>query len=232
MSIKWLQTTTTNESLSYLQKFQIIIDGYEYTAVQDRRYSFETTSPSRIIQSGFDYSGHSVVQPATVSYTIIVSKYDRAELNRLLELQSSRKPFKLVNPVYVIQSCILTSISITDESIDVLKLGVSFQELNGSISETYTDTSDLGFQMFSDRNLGSRASQPDESTTFNVDKSNTVETYEEIQENIPALIEPETPIKGDIREKFIIDEEDNNKKYVRVKLGSISPIMAIRQPTI
>ena len=84
MSIKWLQTTTTNESLSYLQKFQIIIDGYEYTAVQDRRYSFETTSPSRIIQSGFDYSGHSVVQPATVSYTIIVSKYDRAELNRLL----------------------------------------------------------------------------------------------------------------------------------------------------
>lgn len=173
-SARWLDTTTNANTFAKLQNYTILIDGYEYTAIESGRvYNFETTSPSQIVQEGFDYPAHSVVQPMTIDYSIVVSKYDKTELMRLLELRESQKVFSLINPVHNIDNCVVTQIGIKDDHIDTLTLSITFQEINSSIV-TKPDT-DSEFQMFGSLSLGCSSNTPEESTILKVDEKGVVE---------------------------------------------------------
>ena len=63
-------------------KYRVTIDGYEYTAITDKAYDFKTTSPSRVVQRGFEYTKFSIVQPCAITYSIVVSKIDTSEYER------------------------------------------------------------------------------------------------------------------------------------------------------
>lgn len=133
-------------------KYRITIDGYEYTAITERTYDFQTTSPSRIVQRGFDYTKYSIVQPCVITYTIVVSKLNTTEYDRLLKLSVSMQRFKVTNSVYSVDNCILRSIVVADENFDALILDVTIQEINTSLMFAAEDSSTI-FQMFSDINM-------------------------------------------------------------------------------
>ena len=53
---KYLDTSTTSISELYDSPQMVVtIDGYEYTAITSRSYSFKTTTPTKIVGNGFDY---------------------------------------------------------------------------------------------------------------------------------------------------------------------------------
>lgn len=128
-------------------KYRVTIDGHEYTAITDKAYDFKTTSPSRIVQRGFEYTKFSIVQPCIITYSIVVSKIDTTEYERLKDLATSRRRFRLSNSVYTIENCVIASISIQDDSFDTLTLEVTIQEINTSLMFAAEDASTI-FQMF------------------------------------------------------------------------------------
>ena len=128
-------------------KYRVTIDGHEYTAITDKAYDFKTTSPSRIVQRGFEYTKFSIVQPCAITYSIVVSKIDTTEYGRLKDLAVSRRRFRLSNSVYTIENCVIASISIQDDSFDTLTLEVSIQEINTSLMFAAEDAATI-FQMF------------------------------------------------------------------------------------
>ena len=128
-------------------KYRVTIDGHEYIAITDKAYDFKTTSPSRIVQRGFEYTKFSIVQPCIITYSIVVSKIDTTEYERLKDLAVSRRRFRLSNSVYTIENCVISSISIQDDSFDTLTLEVSIQEINTSLMFAAEDAATI-FQMF------------------------------------------------------------------------------------
>jgi len=155
---KYLDTSTTSISELYDSPQMVVtIDGYEYTAITSRSYSFKTTTPTKIVGNGFDYSKHSTVQPMDVSYTIVVSKIDMSEYNKLVSLLNNRILFKLTSMIYNAPSCLITQIKISDENFDTFILSVDIKEINTSILTSSSTSTNMSIQIFSDENADGSA---------------------------------------------------------------------------
>lgn len=155
---KYLDTSTTSISELYDSPQMVVtIDGYEYTAITSRSYSFKTTTPTKIVGNGFDYSKHSTVQPMDVSYTIVVSKIDMSEYNKLVILLNTRTLFKLTSMIYNAPSCLITKIQVSDENFDTFILSVDIKEINTSILTSSSSSTNMSIQIFSDENADGSA---------------------------------------------------------------------------
>lgn len=190
---------TISEILSDVDH-SIIIGDYEYTAIVDRSYDMVSELQSEKSEIGLECSDHTYIAPMSINYKIVVSKINITEFDKLMQLYLNKVVTTLVCGICNLSACIISSLSITDNSSDTITLAITIDEIQFGMVTSISET-DSRFQLLYDKSLGNNnttllVTSDDVLTTVDADSTNYRSYLDLTSTQFVGIISEKTPIQG------------------------------------